>query len=64
MGTNSFQAVKQNAHLVPKSNKLGGLRVEDRMQITEVCYKEGRRNSIILEVEEVSIQRLILHTKS
>lgn len=63
MGTNSFQAVKQNAHLVPKSNKLGGLRVEDRMQI-EVCYKESRRNSIILEVEEVSIQRLILHTKS
>lgn len=31
MGTNTFQAVKQNTYLVPKSNNLGGLRVEDRM---------------------------------
>lgn len=36
IGTNSFQAVKQNAHVVPKSNDLGDLRVEDRMQ-TEIC---------------------------
>lgn len=31
MGTNTFQAVKQNTYLVPKNNNLGGLRVEDRM---------------------------------
>lgn len=35
MGTDNFQAVKQNAHVVPKSNNPGGLRV-DRMQV-EFC---------------------------